>query len=299
MKTTDLDALYAGIQSAQEKKDTANQGPRDILRLKPSVDGTTYLLALVPFMKDLSKTFVEYDFHGWTSVTSGKYVTTGACPRKYGGVCPVCRTGYAAYEAKEMYKGNLKSKLLLNQTTRLVNVYVIDDPAEPSNNGTVKALRYRQQLHDVIYGGVSGEDKEEVGKKAFDLSPDGQILRIVAQKKNEQSLPSYTKTKFVKAGENIDLTEDRVSEIRAQALDLTELIPKTLSDGEIEAVLEEHFHGNKPQEIGNDPLPGEQGSSIVDEIVTSTTPTPKSSAPTGIVDQEDEIAKLLEGIETT
>lgn len=139
--TYDIDNIYAGIVAAETQRATSQKGDKDFLKPK---SGNTYLVKLLPYKADLSKTFVQYDFHGWQSVEPGRqYVTTGACPRTWGGKCAICDAGYAAYNRKDQFMGDMKSKLLLKRTTYLVNLYVIDDPVNPENNGTVKSAPLR------------------------------------------------------------------------------------------------------------------------------------------------------------
>ena len=51
----------------------------------------------------------------------------------------------------------------------LVNVYVVNDPVNPENNGKVKILRYGKQIHNIIMDAIEGEDAADLGPRIFDL----------------------------------------------------------------------------------------------------------------------------------
>ncbi len=290
----DIDSIYAGISAAETQKSNASKGDRDYL--KPKV-GNTYLVKLLPYKPDISKTFTQYDFHGWQSIEPGRqYVTTGACPRTWGDQCVVCDAGYAAYNRKEQFLGELKSKLLLKRTQYLVNVFVIDDPANPENNGTVKVLRYgpvvNQKFHDALFG----DDKDELGKRVFDFSPEGVHFKIQVERKggNPKAPLTYEKSKFMSSAK---LTfEHSFNDVLEMAKDLTTLIPKTKSDSEIITMLDKHFHGVKSSLTPSHDTDG--GDDDGDEPKTANYKIPNQSRANDDMssDIDADVASLLEGL---
>ncbi len=288
----DLDNVYAGITAAETQRAAGQKGDKDFLKPKA---GFNYLVKLLPFRTDVSKTFVQYDFHGWQSIQPGRqYVTTGACPRTWGGKCVVCDTGYEAYGRKDQYLGDLKSKLLLKRTTHMVNVYVIDDPANPENNGTVKVLRYGPVVNQKIHDALFGDDKEEFGRRVFDFSPDGVHFRIsVEHKGGKIKAPlTYEKSKFMSSSK-VDFASLSFEEILEQAKDLSTLIPKTKGDVEIVSMLDKHFHGQtQTLQPAHDNDAGDDDDSPPTSRTEYRLPTQEGS--TDDIDQE--VASLLEGI---
>lgn len=285
----DIDNIYAGITAAEAQRSTASQGDKDYLKPK---EGKIYLVKLLPYVADMSKTFVQYDFHGWQSVQPGRqYVTTGACPRTWGDKCPICDAGYAAYNRKEMFQGDMKSKLLLKRTQYLVNVYVINDPVNPENNGTVKILRYgpvvNQKFHDALFG----DEKEDLGKRVFDFTPEGVHFKIAVERKggNAKAPLTYEKSKFMSSSKT-DLGITDISAVLEQAKDLTAKIPKTKSDSDIVAMLDKHFYGVESSLQPAHETDDDDGDSPKQEYRLPAS---------GINADEDvdrEVASLLEGI---
>lgn len=290
----DIEQMYNGVVAAEAEKSQSQRADKDYLKPKA---GNTYLVKLVPYAKDVAKTFGQYDFHGWNSVEPGKqYVTTGACPRQHGGKCLVCEAGYDAYNRKEQHNGDLKSKLLLKRTTYLVNVYVIDDPVSPENNGTVKVLRYGPALNQKIHDALYGEDKEEFGKRVFMFSPDGVHLRITVERKggNPKAPLSYEKSKFVSSAKlEADLEEAFATALQS-AKDLTTLFPKTKGDAEILSLLDKHFHGHafRSTLVANEDVDQEQDGSANE----TRRPLPTSNTTAADPDIDADVAALLEGL---
>ena len=293
-----LDDIYANLQKAEDsKQENSGGGNRDYLKPKP---GNTYLVRLLPYIEDVSKTFVEFDFHGWNSTKDGSYVTTGACPRTWGNNCSICQEGFATYQAKTLHNGELKSKLLLKRTTRLVNVYVIDDPVNPENNGTVKVIRYGNQLHELIDGAVFGENKEEYGRAVFDLTNTGVTFKIMVERKGDskKSPPSYVKSNFVRSAGKIDLTQDEIDIAYAAAKDLTSLIPKTKSDEEIEKILAEHFRG-APQPLGGDSMdePEREANAVTNDMIPTQTSESSGNTPADAGEIDATVTNLLDSLD--
>jgi len=121
--------------------------------------GNTFTVRLLPFAKDPSKTFFHYYNHGWNSFATGQYVQT-LSPQTFGERDPIAEERF-----KVLRTGSDEEKDKMQAVRRLekwlVNVYVIDDPANPDNNGKVKILRYGKQLQKIITEAIEGEDSEE------------------------------------------------------------------------------------------------------------------------------------------
>lgn len=291
--TYDIENIYAGIVAAENQRSTANKGDKDYLKPKA---GSTYLVKLLPYKEDFAKTFVQYDFHGWQSIEPGRqYVTTGACPRTWGNKCIVCDAGYAAYNRKEQYLGDLKSKLLLKRTTFMINVLVIEDPVNPENIGTIKVLRYGQVLNQKFHDALYGDDKEELGSRVFNFTPEGVHLKIQVERKggNANAPLTYEKSKFLSSAKLDFSSLPEFGEALDQAKDLTTFIPKTKSDSEIVALLDKHFHGGSPtMSPAHDTDDGNDDDALAPKS-NLRFPAQDTSA---MNDIDQEVASLLEGL---
>ena len=157
-------SMFASIKDALTKEGSNNK-TADIIRTKP---GNSYEIRLLPNIEDPSKTFHHYYSHGWTSYSTGQYVTA-VSPTTWGDRDPI-----AEYRLKVFRGGapeeKAKSDSIYRRENWLVNAYVISDPDEPDNNDTVKILRFGKQLHKIIMEGINGEDSDQFGEKIFDLS---------------------------------------------------------------------------------------------------------------------------------
>lgn len=76
----------------------------------------------------------------WTSYSTGQYVTA-VSPTTWGDRDPI------AEHRLKIYRGGTaeekaKSEAIYRRENWLVNVYVVNDPADPENNDTVKILRF-------------------------------------------------------------------------------------------------------------------------------------------------------------
>jgi len=198
--------------------------------------GNTFTVRLLPFAKDPSKTFFHYYNHGWNSFATGQYVQT-LSPQTFGERDPIAEARF-----KVLRTGSEEEKEKMQAIRRLekwlVNVYVIDDPANPDNNGKVKILRYGKQLQKIITEAIEGEDAEEFGPRIFDLGSEGVNFKIKVEQQGD--FPTYVSSRFTAAGK-VDLSEDQQKDIYDGTFDLTEVFTLKSQD-ELKEMLNEHYH---------------------------------------------------------
>tara|TARA_R110000765_G_scaffold23312_3_gene58987 strand:- start:184 stop:711 length:528 start_codon:yes stop_codon:yes gene_type:complete len=120
----------------------------------------------------------------------------------------------------------------------LVNVYVIDDPTKPDNNGKVKMLRYGKQLHKIITEGIEGDDAEEFGPRIFDLGSEGVSLKIKVE--DQGGYPTYVSSRFTTAGK-IEVSEDEQKKLYDNVFNLEEVFTLKSYD-ELKQMLNEHYY---------------------------------------------------------
>lgn len=285
----DLDNLLDTIEQTENKKrDKANENKVDenFLNCK---EGHTYIVRLLPYTASPADTFVDYEEYGFPSCIPGQgYVYLGRTPKSVGKDDPVARLQWSTYQEGKETKDDGKmqrSYKLLPQKKRMVNVYVVDDPSNPENNGTVKVLRFSSRLnkdgsptghiHKIIESGIFGDNKDEVGKRAFDLTKNGCNLKIKVTK-NAGGWNDYSESSFT-FPKDLGLNKAQIEEIYSQTKDLNELIPNVKSESEIQSILDVHWYGNKPSvdsevELDDDDddqidlTPSNVGKSKVDEL---------------------------------
>jgi hypothetical protein len=227
--------MFQSIKDALSKGDNENSNTTytEILKTTP---GNTYTVRLLPYSKDPKNTFFHYYNHGWVSFASGQYVQA-LSPITFGERDPIAeerfrilRTG--TEDEKE------KVAAIKRLEKYLVNVYVIDDPSNPDNNGKVKMLRYGKQLHKIIMEAIEGEDAEEFGPRIFDLGQNGVSFKIKCE--NQGDYPTYVSSRFTTSG-RINISEAEQQKIYDSAFDLTKVFTLKSYD-DLKQMLDEHFY---------------------------------------------------------
>lgn len=277
-------SMFQSIKDALAKSDNENAPAvyNEIMKTSP---GNTYTVRLLPFAKDPKNTFFHYYNHGWVSFASGQYVQA-LSPLTYGERDPIAeerfrilRTG--TEDEKE------KVKAIKRVEKYLVNVYVIDDPSNPDNNGKVKLLRYGKQLHKIIMEAIEGEDAEEFGPRIFDLGSNGVNFKIKCE--NQGEYPTYVSSRFTSAGK-LSLSEDEQKKIYDSVFDLTKVYSLKSYD-ELKQMLDEHFYvKGTSEETAN------VSTSYSTPSYTSTSQTKAEPVTSTYTSSEDEIDELLKDL---
>ena len=278
-------SMFDSIKSALAADNNNNKSAiGDILKTPP---GNTFTVRLLPFAKDPSKTFFHYFQHGWNSFATGQY-TSAISLQTFGERDPIAEERY-----KILRTGNEeekeKAKAIMRSEKWLVNVYVVNDPVNPENNGKVKMLRYGKQIHNIITDAIEGEDASELGARIFDLGPNGCNFRVKVEKQGD--FPTYVSSKFGMPGEIENLDEDKHKEIYDNVFELSSVFSVKSVD-ELKTMMDEHYYVRDAS----------ADNSVVENVVVDT---PIEAAPvtapvteTKQDDNEDEVLKeLLEGLD--
>ena len=274
--------MFQSIKDALVKSDAENTPAvyNEVLKTTP---GNTYTVRLLPFAKDPKNTFYHYFNHGWVSFATGQYVQA-LSPMTFGERDPIAEERFRILRmGTEDEKERVKA--IKRVEKYLVNVYVIDDPTNPDNNGKVKLLRYGKQLHKIIMEAIEGEDAEEFGPRIFDLSSNGVSFKIKCE--NQGEYPTYVSSRFTSAGK-FNLSEDEQKKIYDGVYDLTKVYSLKSYD-ELKQMLDEHFYVREVASEASTPVHNTYTESAKVETVTSQSISTYSSA-------EDEISELLKDI---
>lgn len=246
------DSMFASIrQSLKEKKTTIGSGFKDILKFEPKADGkpNTYVVRILPSIKDPSNTFFEYVSYSWDSLSTGRWLKV-ISPTTFGERCPIQEEKSRAFNSKlSTNEDKEKARILKRKVSWLMNVYVIDDPVNPKNNGTVKMVDMGKQLHDKImkaYGiedGNGNVDPDAIGDDIF-LKPNtsmGYNLKIIVKK--DKAFQDYNDSDFARKADyipGIDDDKEKIDEILKSTFDLKTINPVKSYD-EIVDILNEHY----------------------------------------------------------
>ena len=226
-------SMFESIKGALASDSKKQSKFSEIMQCKP---GNTYTVRLLPYSPSPVDTFFHYYNMGWVSFANGQYVQT-LSPQTFEERCPIQEerfrlTRMGTDEEKE------KANVLRRMEKWLVNVYVVDDPTNPDNNGKVKLLRYGKQLQKIIHEAIEGEDSAEFGPKVFDLGDSGCSFKVKVEQQGDY--PTYVTSRLTTAAK-INLDEDRQKEIYDNVHNLKEVFTLKSTD-ELKQMLDEHFH---------------------------------------------------------
>lgn len=226
--------MFQSIKDALSKNETTEASARykNILKFEA---GNTYVLRLLPNIKDLSKTFFHYYQHGWKSFSTGNYISTLSL-QTVGKPDPISKERYRLTNSGTPEERE-KVKNVRWQEQWFVNVYVVDDPVNPENNGTVKVFRYGKKLDRLIKSAIEGDDADEFGPRVFDLSPAGVNLKLKVEKQGD--FISYDSSRFTSPND-LQLTEEEQEKIYDSVHDLTTINP-VKTEAEITELWNTHF----------------------------------------------------------
>ena len=217
----------------QSLKESKSKDGGLYLRFEPI---NTYIVRLLPNLKNPANTTLSYFFHLFNSHKDGSNINF-TCPTTYKERCAACSLRFKLWR-----NGGEIDKKMSQELSRkpkfLVNAYVINDPLNPQNNGKVKVIRYGMQLAKIINSAIDGDDAAEFGQAIFDLSENGCNFRIKVEEAGDW--PSYVTSKFLNKSKIEGMTEEKMEEIYSSTNDLDALITST-DPVKIEETVKEHF----------------------------------------------------------
>jgi len=269
-------SMFESIREALAKNDNENNGLFN--EIMKTTTGNTYTVRLLPYSLDPKNTFFHYTNFGWTSFATGQYVQA-LSPTTFGERDPIAEERYRLLRMGNEDEQE-KAKTVRRTDKYLVNVYVIDDPTNPDNNGKVKILRYGKQLHKIIMEAIEGEDAEEFGPRIFDLGPNGVNFKIKCETQGEY--PTYVSSRFTSAGK-LNMSEDEQKRVYNGVFDLQKVFTLKSFD-ELKKMFDEHFHAkidtsdveappfkvsepSKPAKAVASPVVEEEGDFNIDDLL--------------------------------
>jgi len=276
-------SMFESIKDALNKQKNTKSATRDILTLEKD---KTYLVRLLPNVADPENTLLHYYNFGWNSFSTGGYVQA-VSPTSWGERDPIAEERIRAYRA-----GSDADKEKIKNVKRaekwLANVYVINDPTNPDNNGKVKLLRFGKQLHNIIDSAINGEDADEFGIKVFDLSPNGVNLKIKVD--DQGGYANYTASRFT-SSVDLKLSADQIDKIYENTTELKSVLT-VKSYEELKIMLDEHYFASKSAAPATESF---ASSASVHNYVQP--PAESSDSPPAFDDDDDaKMRALLEGI---
>lgn len=276
-------SMFQSIREALAKSESTGGNPlyKEILKFKV---GNTYVLRLLPNINSPQNTFYHFYTHGWNSFTTGQYVSTLSL-QTIGQSDPISKERYRLLK-NGTPEEKAKAETVKWQEQWYVNVYVVDDPVNPENNGTVKIFRYGKMLDKMIKSAIEGDDADEFGARVFDLSPSGVNFKLKVEKQGEWT--SYNSSRFT-SPVDLGLSEEKIEQIYSSVHDLTS-VNQIKSESEIVEMWNTHFLGTSTTETKSAPLPTLATTEI------SSTVTTKESANSKEEISDEMVEELLKGL---
>jgi hypothetical protein len=295
--STFTQTMFDSIKTALNNANNSATNTRaDILRFTPD---NQYDLRFVPNVKNPEDTFFHYYNQAWTSFSTGQFISN-LSPQTYGKTDPCAQAKF-----RLMNTGTEEEKKKADTIRRtenwLVNVYVVNDPVSPENNGQVRIMRFGKQLHKIIMDSIQDEDESAVGFRAFDLTSNGCNFRVKVEKQGD--FPTYVTSKFLLPSEIPGAPDPE--EIQSKVYALSEVF-NLKSDEELNKVLEDHFYcGSSTQQttpapVTQPPAPDPQLSEEVPmtfDNKASTSPSSTSTPAEKKPDPDAALDELLAGLD--
>lgn len=279
--------MFDSIKGALQKN-AVQSGAKNILKFERD---KTCTVRLIPNIQNPEKTFFHYYTYDWSSFSTGQY-TTLLSPATFGQRCPITENKYRILRNGSEEEKN-KANLLRRNERWLVNAYVIDDPVNPENNGTLKIIRYGKQLHKIISDAIDGEGSEDFGARIFDLSENGVNLKIKSEQQGDYI--TYVSSKFTLPKKIEGLSESKSEEIYNSVFDLSSVV-QTKSNEEILQTLDEHFF-TKPTLLVEEKKQAVQSASIDYDNEELSKVSSSSSSDDDASDDDENLKKLLADLE--
>lgn len=195
---------------------------------------------------------VVRNWHSFKSGKTGQWVQSDCAD----GRCPICNATFTVWQTEDpILRDKLKSGRFMRSDSWYINCYVIDNPVEPTQNGTVKILKMNKPILDVFKRATSGRDAKRFGSNIFRLDSEGNTLVISVKdvRGGGSRYPQFTETYFADAEDSAedvaDLTTKETDAIYAKTFNLGTYFKKPTVD-EATKFAVEHVYPAFPEVFG-------------------------------------------------
>ena len=260
--------------------------------------GKTYTIRIIPNLNDPEKTFFHHYTHGWKSKVTGSYISTLSL-QTFNDRDPITETFWKLIKSEIPAEKEL-GKIIRRKENWFVNIYIVEDPTNPENNGTVKVFKIGPQIKKIIDDALSGDGAEEFGARIFDLGPDGANLKVKAEGRGDYT--TFESSGFYNKPV-LNLDDEEIEDIYSKVHDLEQIYPVKTFD-ELQEVLDTHFFGksseaSKPKTATATSKTAASTDDEDDDIPFDFSPKKELKKTSSIVeDVDDEIDALLDELDS-
>lgn len=212
------------LTKALEQTTQAESGSKDDNRFwQPTVDKSGNGMAIVRFLPapgadgDDSLPWVRVFSHGFQG--PGGWLIDN-CLTTLNGKCPVCEHNNGLWnsgvEANKEVVRKQKRKL-----SYFANVYIVSDPSNPENEGTVRIFKFGKKIFDKISEVMNPEFPDETPINPFDFWEGADFkLKI----RNVEGYRNYDKSEFSSPSALLNGDDEALEKIYAQEYSLKEFL---------------------------------------------------------------------------
>ena len=262
-----LDKLTKAIETTTQ---TAEAGSKDDTRFwQPTVDKSGNGMAVIRLLPapsidgDDGLPWVRRFDHGFQG-PGGWFIDN--CLTTVGDKCPVCEHNSTLWNSGV----EANKEIVRKQKRRLsyvANIYVISDPSNPENEGTVRLYKFGKKIFDKISEVMNPEFPDETPLNPFDLWEGANFkLKI----RNVEGYRNYDKSEFADKSALLDGDDDKLEAIYTKEHSLKDFTDK------------KHFKPYEQLKARLDKVLGFEGDAVPNiraEDVELPTPVARAKAP--------------------
>lgn len=232
-----------------EKQKTSSADPNMLVLYRaPFADKNPEYEIRVRFLFDLSRgdpNPVCRNWHNFKSAKDGVFMSIN-CPE---GRCPICNGTYRVWQSGDAFaQERLKKDRFMRDQTWYINCYVINNPVEPSQNGTVKIMKLNKPILEVFKRATSGRDAKRFGNNIFRLDQEGNTFVLAIKDVRGvggQRYPQFSDSYFADAEDCADdvkdITDENIDQIYKKTFNLATYFKRPTTE-EAQKVFEEHIY---------------------------------------------------------
>ena len=270
-----LDKLTKAIEITTQ---SAEAGSKDDTRFwAPTVDKSGNGMAVIRFLPepaidgDDGLPWVRRFDHGFQG-PGGWFIDN--CLTTVGDKCPVCEHNSTLWNSGV----EANKEIVRKQKRRLsyiANIYVISDPSNPENEGTVRLYKFGKKIFDKISEVMNPEFPDETPLNPFDLWEGANFkLKI----RNVEGYRNYDKSEFADKSALLDGDDDKLEAIYTKEHSLKDFTDK------------KHFKPYEQLKARLDKVLGFEGDAVPNiraEDVELPTPVTRAKAPVSTTVDDD------------
>lgn len=292
-------SMFERIKDSLNKSDSGNGGQFANIMKFPA--GHTYTLRILPTLEEGKDPLFHHWVNSWKSKATGGF-TSALSLRTFNEKDPISNLRWKLWKEWKDANPKAENKDYTAEITEkeqwLVNVYVIEDPSNPENNGTVKIYRFGPQIKKIIDAATEGARADELGWEIFNPTA-GHDLKVVATKQGD--FTTFAESFFTTKSKT-KLTDEDLVGIYEQTHDLEQVYSVKTFD-ELQTLLDEHFFceqkNTNTEKAERKQLPKREEKPVVDDDPDDDIPMFHDSDKPATNEQEvqNNVDDLLDGLD--